>query len=209
MFSTHYKEKCVSNLALLHILVDESHKGALSRSTSSSSPLPPLTRDETAVNDPVPSMVQGYSRSHINRSFLNVFYYLFPCRICICFSLGRHPNTPKTSPQNMPQYSNVFHDRARRGFCYWLIEKQASTCKYWSEPWQQRSVTYTVEISAWCDINMHMWLGGVRSILLIFFIADAAAQPLYTILKVTDHRNPSALSYWLILVHCCGQQVIS
>lgn len=91
--------------ALLKDRVDESHKGALSRSTSSSSPLPPLTRDETAVNDPVPSMVQGYSR---------------------------HPNTPKTSPQNMPQYSNVFHDRARRGFCYWLIEKQASTCKGYS-----------------------------------------------------------------------------
>ncbi|KAL7407369.1 hypothetical protein ABVT39_007435 [Epinephelus coioides] len=42
---------------------------------------------------------------------------------------GVHQNTPKTSPQNMPQFRNEFNDRARRGFCYWVIEKKAPACK--------------------------------------------------------------------------------
>ncbi|XP_078028503.1 uncharacterized protein LOC144464660 isoform X1 [Epinephelus lanceolatus] len=87
--------------ALLKDTVRESHEGALN-TTASSSLLPHLTLEETAVNDPVPSMVQAYSV---------------------------HQNTPKTSPQNMPQFRNEFNDRARRGFCYWVIEKKAPACK--------------------------------------------------------------------------------
>lgn len=58
-----YKGKYVSNLTLLHALLYKSYEGIC---TSSSSLLPPLTRDDTAVNEPVPSMVQRYSRPHIN-----------------------------------------------------------------------------------------------------------------------------------------------
>lgn len=75
------KEKCVSNLVLLHVhaLVYESHEGALNQ-TPSSSLLPPLTLDETT--DPVPSFVQAYSRSHMNR--INIFPFI----ICLpAFSL--------------------------------------------------------------------------------------------------------------------------
>ncbi|XP_026023813.1 uncharacterized protein LOC113022540 isoform X1 [Astatotilapia calliptera] len=32
------------------------------------------------------------------------------------------------SPRNMSQYRNVFNERARTGFCYWLVEK-SPTCK--------------------------------------------------------------------------------
>lgn len=61
-----YKGKYVSNLTLLHALLYKSHEGALNCTSSSSSLLPPLTRDDTAVNEPVPSMVQRYSRPRIN-----------------------------------------------------------------------------------------------------------------------------------------------
>ncbi|KAI1892738.1 hypothetical protein AGOR_G00136630 [Albula goreensis] len=30
----------------------------------------------------------------------------------------------RVSPQNLPLYRNEYNDRARRGFCYWLIEKR-------------------------------------------------------------------------------------
>ncbi|XP_035858063.1 uncharacterized protein LOC118495263 isoform X2 [Sander lucioperca] len=90
--------------ALLKDRVYESHEGALNH-TPSSSLLPPLILDETAVNDPVPSMVQAY---------------------------GVNQNTPNTSPQNKPQFRNEFNDRARRGFCYWVIEKKGSPCKGYS-----------------------------------------------------------------------------
>ncbi|KAI3370152.1 hypothetical protein L3Q82_024934 [Scortum barcoo] len=88
--------------ALLKDRVYESHEDALNCATTSSL-LPPLTRDDTAVNDPITSVVQRRSV---------------------------HQNTPKTSPQNMPQYRNAFNDRARRDFCYWLIEKKGSKCEY-------------------------------------------------------------------------------
>lgn len=51
------------NLPLLHVLV---YEGALNRTTCSL--LPPLTQDETAVNDPVPSMTQAHSKSSANKS---------------------------------------------------------------------------------------------------------------------------------------------
>lgn len=111
-------------------LVYESHEGALNRAATSSL-FPPLTQDESAVN--APSAVQGCSTSHSSRRCLNisVLVICFPAVSLLCFvSLGVHQNTPKTSPQNMPRYRNVFNDRARRDFCYWLIEEKGSTCKY-------------------------------------------------------------------------------
>ncbi|XP_055364765.1 uncharacterized protein LOC114855585 isoform X2 [Betta splendens] len=39
---------------------------------------------------------------------------------------------PEFQPQNMPQYRNVFSERARRGFCYWLAEKKKPACKAYS-----------------------------------------------------------------------------
>ncbi|KAM4581843.1 uncharacterized protein V3H82_005954 [Fundulus diaphanus] len=46
-------------------------------------------------------------------------------------STKRVYRTPKSMilPQNMPQYRNVFNDRARRNFCYWLVEKKSPTCE--------------------------------------------------------------------------------
>ncbi|KAM7402027.1 hypothetical protein PAMP_017301 [Pampus punctatissimus] len=84
-------------------LVVSDESSALNRTTCSL--FPPLTQDETAVNDPVPSVAHNL-----------------------------HYNSPKTSslPHNMPQYRNMFNDRAKRGFCYWLVEKKASTCKGYS-----------------------------------------------------------------------------
>ncbi|KAL3058520.1 hypothetical protein OYC64_010635 [Pagothenia borchgrevinki] len=41
-------------------------------------------------------------------------------------------NKPKTLPQDMPQLRNEFNDRARRGFCYWVLEKKGSACKGYS-----------------------------------------------------------------------------
>ncbi|TKS71599.1 hypothetical protein D9C73_004949 [Collichthys lucidus] len=38
-------------------------------------------------------------------------------------------NTQKISPQNMLQYRNVFNDRARMNFCYWLVERKGTKCK--------------------------------------------------------------------------------
>ncbi|KAM8757928.1 uncharacterized protein AB9X84_010562 [Acanthopagrus schlegelii] len=77
--------------ALLKDRVYASHEGLL----------PPLTLDETAVNDP--------------------------------FTVHSvHQHTPKSSSQNMRQYRNVFNDRARRDFCYWLVEKKGPTCKGYS-----------------------------------------------------------------------------
>ncbi|XP_056258918.1 uncharacterized protein LOC130186152 [Seriola aureovittata] len=89
--------------ALLKDTGYESHERVQNHTTSSL--LPPLTQDGAAVIDHIPSMVQGYSIHH---------------------------DAPKTSPQNMPQYRNVFNDRARRGFCYWVMEKKGSTCKGYS-----------------------------------------------------------------------------
>ncbi|XP_076599144.1 uncharacterized protein LOC143328095 [Chaetodon auriga] len=90
--------------ALLKDRVCESHEDAVNCTTTSRL-LPPLTQGETTVHDPAPSMVQGYSV---------------------------HQKTPKTSPQNMLRYRNVFNDRARRDFCYWLVEKKGSSCKGYS-----------------------------------------------------------------------------
>ncbi|CAJ1051052.1 uncharacterized protein LOC118495263 isoform X2 [Xyrichtys novacula] len=42
---------------------------------------------------------------------------------------GMHQSKPSTSPQNMPQYRNVYNDRARRDFCYWFIDKRGLACK--------------------------------------------------------------------------------
>ncbi|GAA6215762.1 uncharacterized protein LOC118495263 isoform X2 [Lates japonicus] len=89
--------------ALLKDTVYESHEG--SQKHTASSLLPPLTQDETAAIDHIPSMVQTQSIRH---------------------------NTPRTSPHNLPQYRNEFNDRARRGFCYWIMEKRGSACKGYS-----------------------------------------------------------------------------
>ncbi|KAK5872345.1 hypothetical protein PBY51_013058 [Eleginops maclovinus] len=68
--------------------------------------LPPLTPDKTSVNYSVPSMVVP--------------------------AYNLHQNKPKTLPQNTPQLRNEFNDRARRGFCYWVLEKKGSACKGYS-----------------------------------------------------------------------------
>lgn len=71
-FSTNVlcKRKWVSNLALLHALVYQSHEGAPNRL------LPPLTPDTTLIHDPVPSMVvPAYSKAYINRN-LNILHFI-------------------------------------------------------------------------------------------------------------------------------------
>ncbi|KAK5933876.1 hypothetical protein CgunFtcFv8_014323 [Champsocephalus gunnari] len=68
--------------------------------------LPPLTPDTILINDPVPSMVVP--------------------------AYNLHHNKPKTLPQDMPRLRNEFNDRARRGFCYWVLEKKGSACKGYS-----------------------------------------------------------------------------
>ncbi|XP_068170854.1 putative deoxyribonuclease TATDN2 [Antennarius striatus] len=40
-----------------------------------------------------------------------------------------HKSTAKPLCQNMLQYRTVFNDHARRGFCYWLVDKKGSTYK--------------------------------------------------------------------------------
>lgn len=44
--------------------------------------------------------------------------------------IGISGHRPKVQPQNMPQYRNVFNEHARRGFCYWSVEKKDSACKF-------------------------------------------------------------------------------
>ncbi|CAB1457334.1 unnamed protein product [Pleuronectes platessa] len=65
--------------------------------------LPALTLDEPAALVHMPSTVRAYGINH-----------------------------KKTSPQNMPQYRNVFNNRARMGFCYWTVERKAPACKGYS-----------------------------------------------------------------------------
>lgn len=127
----HHKGKCVTNFTLLNALVYESHEGTLNctTATGSSSLLPPLP--ETAVNGL--SAVSANSTSHINMGCSYVFICLASLsdpQMYGYFFLGMLENTPKISPQNMLQYRNVFNDRARMNFCYWLVERKGTKCKY-------------------------------------------------------------------------------
>ncbi|KAJ7999159.1 hypothetical protein DPEC_G00212510 [Dallia pectoralis] len=65
--------------------------------------LPPLTEDmaEASSNRPVTFKAQGMSYSLMGNN---------------------------ASLQDLPQYRNEYNDRARRGFCYWPIEKKAPKC---------------------------------------------------------------------------------
>ncbi|KAK6480552.1 hypothetical protein HHUSO_G18309 [Huso huso] len=42
------------------------------------------------------------------------------------------PSRGRVSPQKQPQYRNEFHDRAKRGFCYWPVENKVSKCSRYS-----------------------------------------------------------------------------
>lgn len=121
-----------TNLTLLHALGYKWYDEARN-CTSGGSLLPSLTRNGTAVTEPVnTSRVQPFSRSTwspLLLIFFLVIYLLHYCFPFIWFPLGLHQTTPKTTSQALLQYKNVFNDHAKRNFCYWLIEKKSTTCK--------------------------------------------------------------------------------
>ena len=105
----------------------------------------------------------------------------FPCVWLTCFSLGVHQHTPKSSSQNMRQYRNVFNDRARRDFCYWLVEKKGPTCKLWLMLWLQQNVTYTISISLVWHSHSHVAERSEIHILNVFLYCSAFKTGQYTI----------------------------
>ena len=42
----------------------------------------------------------------------------------------RPPRMNPVSPRNKPPYRSEFNERARRGFCYWLLENTPPKCKF-------------------------------------------------------------------------------
>lgn len=97
--------------------------------------IPPLAQEETTRSKCAPSLFQQHRRTfYLLWAVLNVHICPLWYNISL-LSSGLTQNPSKILPQNMPEHRNMFNDRARRNFCYWLAEKKPLQCRCRFKGW--------------------------------------------------------------------------
>ncbi|MGH0172423.1 UNVERIFIED_CONTAM: hypothetical protein FKN15_069697 [Acipenser sinensis] len=73
------------------------------------------------------------------------------------------PRRGRVSPQKQPQYLNEFHDRAKRGFCYWPVENKVSKSSCIVCDQTELRIIQSVEKTGRSRTRELLWWWGVRA----------------------------------------------
>ncbi|MGH0132524.1 UNVERIFIED_CONTAM: hypothetical protein FKN15_055895 [Acipenser sinensis] len=102
------------------------------------------------------------------------------------------PRRGRVSPQKQPQYRNEFHDRAKRGFCYWPVENKVSKSSCIVCDQTELRIIQSVEKTGRSRTRELLWWWGVRA---------GSVQQLLEILYQLELYRPAklltaVLIYW-------------